>query len=83
MHHTEFDDGLSPARRINLELSAGGGGKSKFRKEKIKERNVHLDENRAKRMQKEEEYKKQRAAQGGVNSQQDSIHPSRLAMMYQ
>ncbi|KAK1974100.1 hypothetical protein LZ30DRAFT_741479 [Colletotrichum cereale] len=82
MHHTEFDDGLSPARRINLELSAGGGGKSKFRKEKIKERNVHLDENRAKRLQKEEEGKKQRATPGGVSSQQDNnIHPSRLAMM--
>ncbi|KXH64026.1 RNA binding protein [Colletotrichum nymphaeae SA-01] len=34
-------------------------------------------------MQKEEEYKKERAKQGGANSQQDSIHPSRLAMMYQ
>ncbi|EQB58833.1 hypothetical protein CGLO_00859 [Colletotrichum gloeosporioides Cg-14] len=107
MHHTEFDDGLSPARRINLELSyalpstppppsstdpyanqglsysAGGGGKSKFRREKIKSRNVQLDENRVKRMQKEEEYKKQRVSEGGTNTQQDSIHPSRLALMHQ
>ncbi|KAF4914843.1 putative RNA-binding protein [Colletotrichum viniferum] len=83
MHHTEFDDGLSPARRINLELSAGGGGKSKFRREKIKSRNVQLDENRVKRMQKEEEYKKQRMSEGGSNTQQDSIHPSRLALMHQ
>ncbi|KAF4812926.1 putative RNA-binding protein [Colletotrichum siamense] len=83
MHHTEFDDGLSPARRINLELSAGGGGKSKFRREKIKSRNVQLDENRVKRMQKEEEYKKQRVSEGGSNTQQDSIHPSRLALMHQ
>ncbi|KAK2764776.1 RNA binding protein [Colletotrichum kahawae] len=83
MHHTEFDDGLSPARRINLELSAGGGGKSRFRQEKIKSRNVQLDENRVKRMQKEEEYKKQRVSEGGTNTQQDSIHPSRLALMHQ
>ncbi|PQK15598.1 hypothetical protein BB8028_0005g11100 [Beauveria bassiana] len=52
-HHSEFDDGHSPARKINVELTAGGGGKSGHRTEKIREKNRKLDDNRAKRIEKE------------------------------
>lgn len=43
-HHSEFNDGISPARQINVELSAGGGGNSKERKAKIGEKNTKLNE---------------------------------------
>ncbi|KAK3693798.1 hypothetical protein B0T22DRAFT_368366 [Podospora appendiculata] len=49
-HHTEFDDKLSPARKINVELTAGGGGKTKQREEKIKEKNRKLNEERVNRV---------------------------------
>ena len=54
--------------------SAGGGGKNQNRTEKIVEKNRKLDENRAKRIEKE------KTAKAESNSQQhmeDSIHPSR------
>jgi nucleolar protein 6 len=102
-HHTEFDDGKSPARRINVELtcvlfspvptllfvhkvadstvyvySAGGGGKTDARKEKIKQKNAKLNEERANRMHKEEQAKKEK--EGGKTQEQrdeEAIHPSR------
>lgn len=43
-HHSEFNDGISAARQINVELSAGGGGNSKERKAKIGEKNTKLNE---------------------------------------
>ncbi|KAK4248827.1 hypothetical protein C7999DRAFT_13216 [Corynascus novoguineensis] len=82
-HHTEFDDGRSPPRRINVELTAGGGGKTAARREKIKQKNAKLNEERAHRMQKEEEAKHEKAAtataDGKTQEQRDeeSIHPSR------
>lgn len=83
LHHSIFNDGLSPARKINVELSAGGGGnKSTYRKEKIKARNAELDVNRAKRIQKEAEQK--RVAAGGEPSKpsdDSGMHPSRRAML--
>ncbi|KAK9442953.1 RNA binding protein [Metarhizium brunneum] len=71
-HHTEFE-----GRRINVELTAGGGGKTKFRKDKILEKNQKLDENRAKRIEKERAAKEE----GGGQREEGSagIHPSRLA----
>ncbi|PFH59605.1 hypothetical protein XA68_12092 [Ophiocordyceps unilateralis] len=74
-HHSVFD-----GRRINVELTAGGGGKTQHRKDKISAKNKKLDENRARRIQRE-----QAAKDGATTStpeQQamgDSIHPSRLA----
>ncbi|KAH6665852.1 hypothetical protein F5X68DRAFT_177085 [Plectosphaerella plurivora] len=83
LHHTMFNDGLSSARKINVELTAGGGGnKSEHRKEKIKARNAELDVNRAKRIQKEAEQK--RTAAGGEPakpSDDGGMHPSRRAML--
>ncbi|PHH71228.1 hypothetical protein CDD80_5425 [Ophiocordyceps camponoti-rufipedis] len=74
-HHSLFE-----GRRINVELTAGGGGKTQFRKEKIREKNQKLDENRARRIQKEMEGKDGAVASGtGQQAMGDSIHPSRLA----
>ncbi|KAK4229963.1 hypothetical protein QBC38DRAFT_358136 [Podospora fimiseda] len=84
-HHTEFE-----GRKINVELTAGGGGKTKQRTEKIREKNAKLNEERANRMKKEEAAKLEKAkAKGGENGEQQQqqennnggIHPSRLAMM--
>ncbi|KAM5347010.1 hypothetical protein ACJ41O_010015 [Fusarium nematophilum] len=82
-HHSMFEDGVSPARRINVELTAGGGGKTKQRQEKIKEKNRKLDENRAKRIAREKTTKEEARANGTSGQQQqhlgDGIHPSRRA----
>ncbi|KID95269.1 RNA binding protein, partial [Metarhizium majus ARSEF 297] len=71
-HHTEFE-----GRRINVELTAGGGGKTKFRKDKIREKNQKLDENRAKRIERERAAKEESGGQREEGSA--GIHPSRLA----
>lgn len=41
LHHSELD-----GRQINVELTAGGGGKSSTRVEKLKERNKELESQR-------------------------------------
>ncbi|GAB7359751.1 hypothetical protein MBLNU230_g6923t1 [Neophaeotheca triangularis] len=49
-------------RKINVELTAGGGGKTEGRKEKIRVKNVRLDEQRARRaeLERKEKLKKER-----------------------
>ena len=80
------------ARKINVELTAGGGGKAEGRKEKIKTKNVRLEEQRKRRAesQRMEKLKKDKTA-GEVNSKIpketqervaqyiNGIHPSRLS----
>ncbi|POR37560.1 Putative RNA-binding protein [Tolypocladium paradoxum] len=85
-HHSLFDDGKSPARKINVELTAGGGGKTKHRSDKIREKNKKLDENRAKRIEREKTAKEEGAGKHQQEQHQlqppsisESIHPSRLA----
>ncbi|EED13917.1 RNA binding protein [Talaromyces stipitatus ATCC 10500] len=83
-HHSSFDDGKSPARKINVELTAGGGGKSETRRTKLKEKNQKLAEERAKNAQ--EEKKKKQQNKGGEEKKEEGgeysgIHPSRLNMM--
>ncbi|KAM0524846.1 hypothetical protein ACHAPE_000950 [Trichoderma viride] len=78
-HHSMFEDGVSEPRRINVELTAGGGGKSQGRQGKIMEKNKKLDENRAKRIEKEKTTKEENQGNGG-NARMD-IHPSRLARL--
>ncbi|KAK0656463.1 hypothetical protein B0T16DRAFT_310868, partial [Cercophora newfieldiana] len=56
-HHTEFNDGKSAPRKINVELTAGGGGKTPARQEKIATKNKKLNERRHNRIAKEEEAK--------------------------
>ncbi|KAF7189192.1 putative RNA-binding protein [Pseudocercospora fuligena] len=57
------------ARRINVELTAGGGGKTDERKEKIKAKNAKLDEERKRRAEEERKAKEKQAkkdAKAGV-----------------
>lgn len=62
---------------------AGGGGKTKQRQDKIREKNKKLDVNRAKRIEKEKTAKEEgkagngQAAQKPAPSVEDSVHPSR------
>ena len=70
-----------------MDYSAGGGGKTAARQDKIKAKNAKLNEERAGRMKREEEAKHEKAmnkAAGGQTQTQeqreeDSIHPSRRA----
>ncbi|PTB45176.1 uncharacterized protein TrAFT101_000633 [Trichoderma asperellum] len=78
-HHSMFEDGISEPRRINVELTAGGGGKSQGRQGKIMEKNKKLEENRAKRIEKEKVTKEEN--QGNGNNSRMDIHPSRLARL--
>ncbi|GMM33321.1 Nop6 protein [Saccharomycopsis crataegensis] len=78
-HHSIFQN-----RRINVELTAGGGGNSKNRLEKIKEKNEKLMEER--KVKIEEQNKKLREKRKAEKAVADAapssgIHPSRLAMM--
>jgi nucleolar protein 6 len=65
-HHSMFDSGIGGERgkrRINVELTAGGGGsKSEGRKEKLKEKNVRLNEQRQRRAEAEAKQEKRKAA---------------------
>ncbi|KAL7917587.1 hypothetical protein ACQKWADRAFT_306495 [Trichoderma austrokoningii] len=79
-HHSMFEDGISEPRRINVELTAGGGGRGQGRQGKILEKNKKLDENRAKRIEKEKLAKEENQGDGGSNARMD-IHPSRLARL--
>ncbi|KAL2161307.1 hypothetical protein VTH06DRAFT_8527 [Thermothelomyces fergusii] len=82
-HHTLFDDGKSPPRRINVELTAGGGGKTATRLEKIKQKNAKLNEERAQRMKKEEAAKQEKGPAATADDktqeqrEEEAIHPSR------
>jgi len=69
-HHTVF-----LGRKINVELTAGGGGRGENRMEKIRKRNETLNEERRKRILEEEAEKK------GTKEPVDGIHPSRLKLM--
>lgn len=89
-HHTEFTDSAGNVRKINVELTAGGGGKKGDRMEKVKEKNFKLNEERARRIAKEEEEKRNGGAAAKkaaevkkevvVDEREDAyVHPSRRA----
>jgi len=73
MHHSEFNDGKSAPRKINVELTAGGGGKTKQRTAKIVEKNHKLQEERFRRVQAEDKVKAEKRGSGSTGD----IHPSR------
>ncbi|EEH23547.1 hypothetical protein PABG_05758 [Paracoccidioides brasiliensis Pb03] len=85
-HHSSFDDGQNPPRKINVELTAGGGGsKSETRKARIFEKNTKLSEQRA-RAAKEAQKQKQKTGAAKtadvtgtaqVKNDLDDVHPSR------
>jgi nucleolar protein 6 len=47
-HHSKLDDGKTAPRKINVELTVGGGGSGKSRKSKIRAKNERLVEERKK-----------------------------------
>lgn len=59
-HRTELDDGVSPPRKIKVELTAGGGGNTEQRKEKIRQKNEKLTEERKRRAVEESKQKFER-----------------------
>lgn len=60
LHHS-----LIQGRRINVELTAGGGGKSESRQEKIKTRNERVGGQRERRAEREKEAEAAEGAPGG------------------
>lgn len=64
-HHTDFTDKAGNMRKINVELTAGGGGKTEGRMDKVKERNFKLNEERTRRIAKEELEKEEAKKKGG------------------
>lgn len=86
-HHSTFGEGKG-ARKINVELTAGGGGKGENRKAKIKEKNEKLKEERKKAH--EEEAKGRRGVvkparppqdEDGADDENAGMHPSRRKRM--
>jgi nucleolar protein 6 len=74
LHHTFIND-----RRINVELTAGGGGNTVHRKNKLRERNEKLRNEQAKRVRTEQtEVKKKKVIK---SEEAEGVHPSRLALM--
>jgi len=67
LHQSELD-----GRRINVELTAGGGGKSDARLAKVKARNKHLGEQRTRRL-------KEATAQGKDATQHEHLQPQRFS----
>ncbi|KAL8972508.1 MAG: hypothetical protein Q9183_000519 [Haloplaca sp. 2 TL-2023] len=82
-HHAPFDDNVSPARKLNVELTAGGGGsKSKDRRLKLKARNEKLTQERAKRrleQKKIEKKSKEVKPEKPQQNENSDVHPSRKA----
>ena len=72
MHHLELRN-----RKINVELTVGGGGNSETRKLKLKEKNEKKDERQKKRI---EEDKKKKSGKTSA-SDLSGVHPSRAALM--
>lgn len=88
LHHTILE-----GRKINVELTAGGGGNSKARHQKLRERNDKLNEERETRIKKEQQESIEKAKRESAKSKDGNkpakskteegpaIHPSRLKMM--
>ncbi|KAK7914607.1 hypothetical protein PG985_012310 [Apiospora marii] len=71
-------------RKINVELTAGGGGNTDYRKERIRAKNEKLTGERDRRAKQEEIEKikkeKERLLKGGAQKPDaNGVHPSRLA----
>ncbi|PBP17528.1 RNA binding protein [Diplocarpon rosae] len=77
-HHTMFDDKKSGPRQITCELTAGGGGNTDARRQKISEKNEKLNEERIRKIQAEKDAKVTKQAEGGKTiPDENAIHPSR------
>ncbi|KAK9241129.1 hypothetical protein V1525DRAFT_393782 [Lipomyces kononenkoae] len=80
LHHTEFE-----GRKINVELTAGGGGQSTSRKQKLKEKNEKLEAER-REFQEAKAVKDKAKITANTNTTSSGeqthtafVHPSRLA----
>jgi len=69
-HHTVLG-----GRKINVELTAGGGGKGEKRMGRIRERREALEEERRRKIEKEGKEKK------GKDGEGEGVHPDRLKLM--
>ncbi|KAI5957932.1 NOP6 [Candida theae] len=72
MHHSELR-----TRRINVELTVGGGGNSEARLQKLKEKNEKKDERQKKRIAEDKKKKSSKTSSSDLNG----VHPSRAALM--
>ncbi|AWU77086.1 hypothetical protein CAS74_001015 [Pichia kudriavzevii] len=72
-------------RKINVELTAGGGGNSKERVEKIKTKNEKLEQERLKRLQAEKDKKAEKSkgneGEGEAAVDENGVHPDRAKML--
>lgn len=88
-HHSIFEDDKKKSRKINVELTAGGGGKSQGRMEKIKEKNLKLKEERRRAHDKETQEKAQKlepdeafnSSEAPKADEHSGMHPSRRARL--
>ncbi|RYP50723.1 hypothetical protein DL769_010913 [Monosporascus sp. CRB-8-3] len=84
------EEGKFEERKINVELTAGGGGNTGHRRDKIRAKNAKLNEERARRAAAEaqeraaKKQKKQNEGGGkdeGESKEEADIHPSRRAQV--
>lgn len=70
-------------RKINVELTVGGGGNSETRQQKLKEKNDKLEEERRERIRKEikENKDKKEATEEVPKAGQPAMHPARAALL--
>lgn len=80
LHHSTLKN-----RKVNVELTAGGGGNSKSRVQKLKEKNKHLKDQRKSRIKSQE---KEISSNGKIKTSDNEkasslqeIHPSRLGLV--
>jgi nucleolar protein 6 len=78
LHHSSLR-----RRKINVELTVGGGGNSKNRLEKIKDKNEKLDGERKDRVKKTKEDAKKKEQEGEETKDLGNVHPLRAAMIRQ
>ncbi|RYP26838.1 hypothetical protein DL768_011556 [Monosporascus sp. mg162] len=79
------EEGTFEERKINVELTAGGGGNTGHRRDKIRAKNAKLNEERARRAAAEAQErtakKQKKQSEGGKdegeNKEEADIHPSR------
>ncbi|KAI9229216.1 MAG: hypothetical protein DHS80DRAFT_22585 [Piptocephalis tieghemiana] len=72
LHHTQFK-----GRQINVELTAGGGGKSEGRKTKLREKNEKLDLERQKHAERKEQEEGTKHASTEQNGAKKAARTSR------
>ncbi|ODV87085.1 hypothetical protein CANARDRAFT_194985 [[Candida] arabinofermentans NRRL YB-2248] len=76
LHHSLLNN-----RKINVELTAGGGGNSNDRLTKIKEKNEKLMEERKARILKEEDKLRDKRLKEAQLPTEGGVHPSRLNLI--